>query len=502
MPGTDADQPANPTPHMPADRFRTLGKRMIDWVADYLQTVGSRDVRPPTKPGEVMAMLPDNAPEAPGGPDEWDDIFKDLDRLIVPNTTHWQHPNFFGYFPCNTTGPSILGELAASGLGVQGMLWQTAPAINELERRLLDQFGASIGLPGTFLSTSERGGGCIQPTASDATLTAIVTARHRALRANPDLSQDKLVIYASAEAHSSVVKAAMIAGLARDASDRSQIRLIEPGEPNSQSGSGGLRSATDTAKLRSQIEADRAEGLVPCCFIATLGTTATGLFDDLAAIGDVIGDAWLHVDAAWAGAALVCEEYRGVLTGIERVDSFCFNPHKWLLTNFDCSLFWTRDRRALTDSMSITPSYLRTDTEGDENVFDYRDWGVPLGRKARALKLWFVMRHYGLSGMRAHIRESVRLTQLLETWVNADPRFDLAFPRSLGLLCIESAKGPEMTRLITARVNESGRALITPATVSTPDGEKPVIRIAVGAVQTTEASIRELWGLLADAAAD
>ena len=482
------DEPdQNGVPHMPADRFRTLGKRMIDWVADYLATVGSRDVKPPTEPGDVLALLPDDAPRRPAGAEEWDAIFRDLDSVIVPNTTHWQHPNFFAYFPCNASEPAILGDLAATGLGVQGMLWQTAPAANELERRLLDQFGRLIGLPEPFTSAGGSGGGCIQHTASDAALSTLVAARHRTLRANPGVEPGGLTIYASSEAHSSVMKAAMIAGIARAASDHARVRFIEPD---------GTRAMNADA-LRHAIDEDTRAGLTPCWVVATLGTTATGMFDDLRAVAGAIPDTcWLHVDAAWAGAALVCEEHRGMIDGVERADSFNFNPHKWLLTSFDCSLFWTRDRRALTDSMSISPSYLRASTDEDDDVFDYRDWGVPLGRKARAIKLWFVLRHYGVDGLRAHIRDGVRLAQQLESWIEADPRFRLSCPRSLSLLCIESSRGDDHTRAILERVNASGRAWLTP----TAYNGRTTIRVAIGGVRTTERSVRELWGLLADAA--
>lgn len=463
--------------------FSSLGARAIEWVERYLSTVSEHPVAPPTSPGDVLAKLPEHAPEHP---EPWDDIFSDLDDIILPHTLHWQHPAFFGYFPCNTSEPAILADIISAGLGTQGMLWQTAPAINELERRLLDQMATAIDLPESFRSTSPAGGGVIQSTASEATLAALCAARTRALSSHPDADPRSLTYYTSDQAHSSVIKAAMIAGVACHAEDRSQLRIIPSGE----------NYALDADALALAVKIDTDEGRIPALVSATLGTTATGAFDPIDMIHEAIstaaspGQPWIHVDAAWAGAALVCPEHRAMLKGIEHADSFCFNPHKWLLTTFDCDLFWTRDRASLIDSLSITPAYLRSDASDTGDVFDYRDWGVPLGRRARALKLWFVLRAFGLEQMRTFIRSHITLAESFETWAVGDPRFSLTVPRSLALVCLHATRGQEpdngLTLAIAKRINERGRAYVTPTTLETPVGPLATIRVAIGAINTQQ----------------
>lgn len=485
------------------DRFITDAARITDWIADYWRTLAERPVSPPTKPGDVLAALPDAAPEVPEG---WDTILHDLNTIIAPNSLHWQHPSFFGYFPCNTSEPAILADLVSSALGSQGMLWQTAPATNELERRLLDQMARAIGLPERFTSTSDRGGGTIQPTASDATLAALVAARRRAFDRKPDAAPSDLILYTSDQAHSSVVKAAMIAGLARHAEDRSQLRVL----PTKHTGDVD-HASLDTDALAIALDEDTRAGRVPTYICATLGTTATGAFDDLSKIGGAIArlpdDArpWVHVDAAWAGAALVCPEHRAMLRGVDHADSFCFNPHKWLLTTFDCNLFWTADRATLIDAMSITPSYLRSEASDLGTVFDYRDWGVPLGRRARALKLWFVLRRFGLERLRAFIRGHVALAEGLEHRIAQDARLALSAPRSLALVCCHVVRPTldeenRATDALAQAVNASGAAYVTPTTVETPQGPRRTVRVAIGGVNTTALDVDRLWETLAAAA--
>lgn len=478
--------------HMDRSEFEHLTARAAAWVANYLESVHTRPVAPSTRPGDVLAVLPERAGETP---ESWDAIFQDLDEIILPHTMHWQHPAFFGYFPCNTSEPAIIADLISSGLGVQGMLWQTAPAINELERRVLDQMAHAIGLPESFTSTSELGGGVIQPTASDATLAALLASRRRVFAAHPDAANSDLVLYTSDQAHSSVVKAAMIAGLARDSEDRSQIRLIPTNADYSM----------DTSALAEAIGADVSAGRVPTYVCATLGTTATGAFDRLDLIHDAIGrsPAWLHVDAAWAGAALVCEERREMLRGVERADSFCFNPHKWLLTTFDCDLFWTRDRRSLVDALSISPSYLRSEASESGEVFDYRDWGVPLGRRGRALKLWFVLRHYGLENLRAYIRSHIAMGCSLEALVGSDARFGLTTARSLSLVCAHALRDGEpdndLTMAIARHINTRGQVYVTPTTLDRDGCRRATIRLAVGGTRTEPRHVELLWQELTSA---
>jgi len=401
--------------------------------------------------------------------------------------THWQSPNFFAYFPCNASGPAILGELVSAGLGAQGMLWQSGPGCTELEMRTLDWMAEAVGLPDRFTFRSPEGGGSIQGTASEATLVSLIAARARARRT---AGGAPVTIYASTQAHSSFAKAAMVAGLASGPDDHEAVRLIETDDD----------LAMDPAALERAIRADLDAGHIPSFVLATIGTTGTTAIDPLGPIADAIDRAcaesprpWLHVDAAYAGSALVCPEFRWMSEGVERADSFCFNPHKWLLTNFDCDLFWTRDRRALTDALSITPEYLRNAATESGGVIDYRDWQIPLGRRFRALKLWFVMRHYGLEGLRAHIREGVRLAELFESWVAGDERFELAAKRTLSLVCFRLRAGDAATRDMLDRVNATGRAFLTHAAL--PDGQV-IARMAIGATATRERHVREAWALI------
>lgn len=481
---------------MTPDEFRDAGVRLLDLVNGYLSTVEARPVRPDTKPGDVAAQLGPLITEQPAHPDIWDELLNTVRDVVLPNTMHWQSPTFFGYFPCNTSAPAILGELLCAGLGGQGMLWQTAPAANEIERVLLDQMAEAMRLPERFRSSSDAGGGCIQPTASDSTLASLVAARRRVLD-RTDADPASLTVYASNQAHSSVVKAAMITGLARSADDRSRVRLIAT----------DARHRLDPDALRTAIEHDLAQGLTPAYVCATIGTTGVTAVDPVDAIASVMRDtgiadrgAWLHVDAAHAGALLLCDEFRWMAAGIEHADSLCFNPHKWMLTTFDCDLFWTADRHALIDSLSITPEYLRNDATDTGAVFDYRDWGVPLGRRFRALKLWFVMRWYGLTGIRAYLREHVRLAELIEQRVLADDRFELLAPRTMNLVCFGLRAGNTPTAELMARVNATGKAFLTHTLVTGDAGDRYAIRMAIGATTTQECHVSETWELIARSA--
>lgn len=512
---------------MRSDAFVEQANAIASWIARYWNQVGLARVRSDTAPGAIFHAFPPAAPDAPEP--VWDSLLQELDEAIVPGLTHWQHPSFFAYFPANASGPAVLGELLSAGLGVQGMLWSTSPACTEVEMGVMDWLAGAFGLPQDFthearLAGRGSGGGVIHSTASEATLVAMVAARHRALRGlGEDDPEPHLTLYASAEAHASVIKAAMIAGLARHADDGRHVRRV----PVDRAG------RMDVDLLREMMTRDRANGRVPFYVVATLGTTGTGAFDDLHAIAGAIRDAmegahapsvssppfgasppWLHVDGAWGLNACVCPEFRGMLRGIERVDSLCVNPHKWLLTNFDCDAFFVRDAGALTDAMSITPEYLRPTASRQTHhaaMPDFRDWQVPLGRRFRALKLWLVMRHYGMSGLRTFIREHVEMAQRLEGWVREDPRFAV-HARSLSLVCLRlveregesRTQADARTLALLERVNASGRAMLThtraPADAP-PQGPSAtmgpvVIRIAVGSVATRERHCRSVWDLL------
>lgn len=500
---SDADQNAEAM-HMSGSEFAQHAGAIAAWIARYWDSVETMRVRSGVKPGAIFDALPASAPEEADG--VWGSLLEELDTKVTPGLTHWQHPSFFGYFPANATGPAVLGELLSAGLGVQGMLWSTSPACTEVEMRVMDWLAAAYGLPSAFthaarLGGTGSGGGVIQSTASEATLVALVAARHRALRGlSDDQPEPHLTLYASSEAHASVVKAAMIAGLARRAEDTRHVRRIGV------DGAGRMC----VASLQRAMAADRAAGRVPCFVVGTLGTTGTGGFDDLVQIGDVIdadasghgaGPAWLHVDGAWGVNACVCPEHRAMLQGVDRVDSLCVNPHKWLLTNFDCDAFFVRDAKAITDAMSITPEYLRATTPA-AGVTDFRDWQVPLGRRFRALKLWLVMRHYGLSGLREFIRGHIQMAERFESWVREDARF-LVHARSLSLVCLRlaerqgesRAQADARTLALMERVNASGRAMVTHTRAYGESGPV-VIRVAIGGVLTRERHCEGLWQML------
>lgn len=474
---------------MSPDQFRAVGHRLIDWVADYHASLESRAPGPQTAPGDLLDALPQSAPLQPGDEGEWDRILTDLDRLITPGLLHWQSPKFFGYFPCNCSMPGVLGALVAAGLNVNGMLWATSPAATELEMRLLDWMADAIGLPEGFTFRSPQGGGCIQGTASEAALVALLAARARAVQAGHD--PQALCVYASRHAHSSIIKGAMVAGIARGPEDTSRVRSIACDAAH----------RMDVEAMARTMRDDVSHKLVPVFVCATLGTTSSEAIDPLPAIGALVETMpfrpWLHVDAAYTGAALVCPEFRWIIEGVERADSFCFNPHKWLLTNFDCDLMWTRHRRVLAGALSITPEYLRNQSSQSGQVIDYRDWQIPLGRSFRSLKLWFVLRHYGVEGLRAHIRAHVALAAWFEEQVRADSRFELAAPRVSGLVCFRLHAGDEPTQRLLERVNASGGAFISHTRLPDADGrERLTLRVALGAPATQERHMQELWGLL------
>jgi aromatic-L-amino-acid decarboxylase len=474
---------------MTSEEFRRAGHELVDWIAAYWERLKEGDERLPVlsrvKPGEIAGML---RAEAPEHGESWERIFEDFERVVMPGITHWQSPGFFGFFPANASGPAVLGELLSAGLGVQGMLWATSPAATEVETRMLDWMGRAIGLAPRFLSESEDGGGVIHGTASEAVLVAVLAARHRTVHSSQHTSEKaRLVVYASSQAHSSVVKAAMIAGIAAGPEDRVGMRLIGT--------DAGLRM--DPGMLERAIAEDEAAGRVPVMVCATVGTTSSTAIDPVRAIGEVCRrhGVWLHVDAAYAGSACVCPEFRHIIDGVELADSFCFNPHKWLLTNFDCSLLWTSDRKSLTGALSITPEYLKNAASQAGAVIDYRDWQIPLGRRFRALKLWFVMRHYGLEGLRAHIREGVRLAALFESLVRADARFEVAAERTLGLVCFRLVGGEAETRnkRLLGASNGGGRIYLTHTVLP---GVGYVLRMAIGGTFTREEDVRRAWDVI------
>src|SRR4051794_28110630 len=429
--------------HMSPDEFRDYGHQVIDWIADYYAQIESFPVLSPAMPGQLRASLPAEPPSSGEG---FEALLADLDRVILPGITHWQHPAFFAFFPASASGPAILGDLLASGLGVQGMLWATSPAATELETHVLDWLADLFALPDRFRSTDE-GGGVIQHSASDAALVAIVAALHRVSAGATEhagIQAGRFAVYTSGQTHSSVEKACRIAGLGADA-----LRKLEV-HPDT------LAARAD--HLRALIAADKAAGVVPALVVASVGATGTGAVDPVAEMSAIAHEAgaWLHVDAAWAGVAAVAPELRWLNAGLTAADSYATNPHKWLLTNFDCDAFWVADRAALLGALSILPEYLRNAATESGAVIDYRDWHVPLGRRFRALKLWAVIRWYGAEGLRRHIRDHVALAQEFAAWVAADDRFEIVAPHPLSLVTFRLRAGDDANRALLERVNSSG----------------------------------------------
>jgi aromatic-L-amino-acid decarboxylase len=459
------------------DQFSRALSAVEGWARAYLESLERRPAGPVRAPGETLELLGASPPEQGEGMGLWDCVGDELREIIEPGLMHWQSPGFFAYFPCSSSLPGVMGELTSAVLNVNGMLWSTSPSATELEMRVVDWCAELFGLPESFRfdGAGSVGGGCIQGTASEGALAALCAARKLKVDAGEDRSS--MCVYTSTQAHSSIVKSAMIAGLADGPDDRSRVRLIETDDH--------LRMRVDV--LREAIEADVRAGLTPCFVSTTQGTTSTGAFDPLDGIGEMIAslspDArpWLHVDAAWAGVAAVCPDLRWMLGGVERADSICINPHKWLMTNFDCDLFWVRDREALTGAMSITPDYLRNKESDAGRVVDYRDWHVPLGRRMRAIKLWWVLRYFGAEGLRAHIEHHIALAQRFERHVQEHPRLKLAFDRSLSLVCFVVDGPDEQTSRLIDRVNERGRVLITQTRVPIAEVQRRVARVAIGA---------------------
>jgi aromatic-L-amino-acid decarboxylase len=456
---------------MNADEFRRLGHALVDWIAAYREEIEARPVMSRTRPGEIRSKLPRTPPERGGGADE---ILALLDRDVMPGITHWNHPAFFAYFPSNTSYASILGDLACAGLGVQGMSWQTSPAATEIEEVVMDWLRQMLGLGDAWT-------GVIQDTASTATLGALICARERATRLDDrglQAAGPALVVYASAQAHSSIDKAVALAGFGK-----AHLRGIATDD----------RYAMRVDALSAAIDADRAAGRVPCAIVATAGTTNTTAFDPIADITDVAerAGAWLHVDAAMAGTAMILPECRALWTGIERADSLVLNPHKWMGAGFDLSAYYCRDPQHLIRVMATNPSYLRTAQDGE--VSNFRDWHIQLGRRFRALKLWFYLLDTGVEGVRARLRRDLDNARWFADEVARTPGWELVAPVPLQTVCIRHATAD--AHAIARRINEGGGAYLTPSTL---DGE-PILRVSIGAERTERRHVEALWAALQDA---
>jgi aromatic-L-amino-acid decarboxylase len=465
-------------PKMETEQFRKHGHKMVDWIADFMDNIEKYPVHPNIQPGEIKSKLPKNAPTKG---EKMEDIFNDFQNIILPGITHWQHPCWFAYFPANNSPPSVLGEFLTAALGAQCMIWKTSPAAEELEEVTMEWLRKMIGLPEGMV-------GVIQDSASTSTLVALIVAREKVSNFNINNKgfTESLIVYCSEEAHSSVVKGAKIAGYGWE-----NIRLIPVDE----------NFAMDPAKLEEAILKDKAESKKIACVCATLGTTSSAGVDPLDKIGAICKKhhVWLHVDAAYAGTAAILPEKRWIMDGIEYSDSFVFNPHKWLLTNFDCSAFFVKDPATLKKTFEIHPEYLKTGM--DAQVNNYRDWGIQLGRRFRALKLWFVLRSYGLEGLQNMIREHIRLAQMLKQWIKDDPRFELMAPVDFSLVCfrcnpknVSDQQLDGLNRRLLESVNKTGKTLLTHTTLK----GRYVIRFCIAQRTTREEHVRRIWKLITD----
>jgi len=463
-----------PNFHMTPEQFRHYGKQVVDWVADYYERIESFPVLSTAAPGEVFRALPG---DPPFHGESFPLILSDIDNIVLPGVTHWQSPNFFAYFPANASGPAILGDLLSSALGVQGMLWATSPACTELETRILDWLVDMLGLPARFLSNT-TGGGVIQDTASSATLCAMLAARERATNYASNVTgvSGKMVAYTSNQAHSSLEKAAMIAGIGLN-----NLRLIEVDE----------NYAMKTDDLEAHVSDDERAGLIPFFVCGTFGTTSSNAIDPLPAIAEISRrhNLWFHVDAAMSGTAALCPEFRHLQQGVEQADSYCFNPHKWMFTNFDCDCFYVADRAALIKTLSILPEYLKNQATESGAVFDYRDWQVPLGRRFRSLKLWFVIRHYGVEGLQYHVRQHVAIARQFAQWVRDDHRFEVVAPIPLNLVCFRYRGSDEDNKFLMDRLNQSGNLYLTHTRLN----DRFVLRFCVGQTNTEMRHVETAW---------
>ena len=463
---------------MDHDEFRKYAHKVVDWMADYLETVEKYPVKSQVKPKDIIKKLPLNAPIKG---ENFEKIFADFEEIILPGITHWQSPNFFAYFPANSSHPSILAEMLMTTLGAQCMSWVTSPAATELEERVMEWLRDMIGLPKDF-------SGVIQDTASTSTTCSLLTAREQITNyeINSSGMNDKgiLTVYCSSETHSSIEKAVKIIGLGKE-----NLRKIAVDE----------KYAMDPKVLEETIESDINNNMKPTAVVATIGTTGSTAIDPLKQIGEVCSkyNIWLHVDAALAGTALILPEYRWMIEGIENADTLTMNPHKWMFTNFDCSAYFIQDPEALVRTFEILPEYLKTKAEGVNN---YRDWGLQLGRRFRALKLWWVIRDFGVEGLQKKIRGHIQMTQDLEEKIRAASNFELLAPVPLNTICFRykplSIKGlEELNRInedLLEKLNSTGKVYMT----HTKLNGVYTIRIVIGQTSVEQKNVNNAWSLI------
>ncbi|XP_055357195.1 aromatic-L-amino-acid decarboxylase-like [Paramacrobiotus metropolitanus] len=470
---------------MDTEEFRRRGKEMIDYVADYLENIRDRPVYPEIEQGYLRKLIPAAAPQQP---ESWNAVFQDIERVIMPGVTHWHSPRFHAYFPCGNSWPGILADILSDAIGCIGFSWAASPACTELETVMMDWLAQLLGLPEHFMFSSKGpGGGVIQGTASEACYVALLAAKSRAIRnakpQYPDLSDEeiasKLICYESEQAHTAAERAAMLAFV--------KCRPLSTDQDLS------LRGEV----LEIAINEDKGKGLIPFYVLATLGTTGCCAFDNLKELGAICQaqDIWLHVDAAYAGSAFICPEFRSYLEGVELADSFNFNPHKWMLVNFDCSALWLRDSSLLVRAFMIDLPILIKQPEHGEAMPDYRHWQIALGRRFRSLKLWFIMRLYGVEGLQKYIREQVNLAHEFERMVNKDGRFEIVIPVRLGLACFRLRLEDDSDKLNEKLLDEINKTRLIHLTHTKVHG-RYVIRFAICSRFTNLKDIEYSWHII------
>ena len=459
--------------------FRNHAHKVVDWIADYLQDIEKFPVKSRAHPKEIYNQLPDSAPEQG---ESMDKIMQDFQNIILAGITHWQSPNFFAYFPANSSYPSVLAEMLTAALGTQCMIWETSPAAAELEEKVMNWLKRMLNLP-------ENWHGVIQDTASSSTLCAMLSAREK--YSNFDINKsgftgnEKFRIYGSSETHSSIDKGVKIAGFGLDNLVKVQVDENQAMQPDT---------------LKSAIKNDIKNGYKPLCVIATLGTTGTTAIDPIKQIGVICKEfnLWLHVDAAFAGSALILPEYQWMANGLDMADSFVFNPHKWLFTNFDCSAYFIKDKNILINTFTILPEYLKTKTTGKVN--DYRDWGIALGRRFRALKLWFVIRDFGVQGLQERLRYHIQLAKNLEEKIKTHKDFELMTKRNINMLCFRyhpknisiDKKLNQLNEQLLHSLNQTGKIFLTHTKIN----DRYTLRLVIGQTNVTESNVNKAWQLI------
>jgi aromatic-L-amino-acid/L-tryptophan decarboxylase len=467
---------------MTPDEFRKHAHELVEWMAGYMENVENLPVKSSVKPGEIFNKIPNNPPLQP---ESFDALMHDFNEIIMPGITHWQNPNFFAYFPANTSPASVLAEMLVATLGAQCMIWETSPAAAELEEKMMIWLRDLIGLPSGFE-------GVIQDSASTATLAAILSAREKKTEYSGNIDgigkHGTLRVYCSEQTHSSAEKAVKISGIGRNNLVKIPVRDD---------------FSIDTQKLKEAILQDKKNGFIPCCVVATLGTTGTTAIDNIKAVGAICSenDIWLHVDAAMAGTALILPEFQWMLEGKEYIDSFVFNPHKWMFTNFDCTAYFVKDAGALIKTFELLPEYLKTRTRGKVN--DYRDWGVPLGRRFRALKLWSVIRTYGVEGLRDKVRSHITLAAQLAEMISKETDFELLAPVVISLVCfryVPSGLTEEQINVLNEKLNhqlnDSGKIYLSHTVLN----GKYTLRMVTAQTNVTFGHVEKAWHLIKETA--